>query len=405
MNILFLTLSEVYDISDHDIYQDLMRCFVEDGHNVYIVTPAERKKRLATTMYESCGCSILRVKVGSQSNCTLIEKGFSTLCIKHDYLRALRKYHKGVRFDLILYATPPITVTSLIKKLKKKNHCKTYLMLKDIFPQNAVDLNIMKRGGLLYRYFRSQEKELYRVSDFIGCMSPANVYYLLQNNDLPVDKVGLCPNGINPMSPRLVSKQKVQWLQEKFCIPNDRIVFVYGGNLGKPQGIQHILDCLKATKDDKCIFFLIVGRGSEYQKLKDFTEQEELKHVAIVHHLPREEYFDLVSISDVGLVFLDAKFTIPNFPSRILPYMENEKPLAFTTDKTTDVGLIAEQNGFGWTSYSGTVSSFLEMIDKIKKSDLQSMGKKARRFLETNYTASLCYQIIMNRTGGGKGDE
>jgi hypothetical protein len=85
--------------------------------------------------------------------------------------------------------------------------------------------------------------------------------------------------------------------------------------------------------------------------------------------------------------------------------MENEKPLAFTTDKTTDVGLIAEQNGFGWTSYSGTVSSFLEMIDKIKKSDLQSMGKKARRFLETNYTASLCYQIIMNRTGGGKGDE
>jgi aspartate 1-decarboxylase len=54
-------------------------------------------------------------------------------------------------------------------------------MLKDIFPQNAVDLGMIKTTGiksLLYKYFRRKEKGLYFISDRIGCMSQANVDYV-----------------------------------------------------------------------------------------------------------------------------------------------------------------------------------------------------------------------------------
>ena len=97
-------------MNDHDIYQDLMRCFQKNGDSVYVVTCAEKRKGLQTELYESCGCRILRVKIGNQSGCSLIEKGISTLLIENQFKKAIKKYFNGVKFNLVLYATPPITI-------------------------------------------------------------------------------------------------------------------------------------------------------------------------------------------------------------------------------------------------------------------------------------------------------
>ena len=72
-----------------------------------------------------------------------------------------------------------------------------YLLLKDIFPQNAVDLGMFSKGGLLYRMFRKKEERLYQLSDYIGCMSPANVDYILRHNrEVDIHRVEVCPNSI-----------------------------------------------------------------------------------------------------------------------------------------------------------------------------------------------------------------
>ena len=128
MNVLFLTLANVYDINDHDLYQDLMRCFCSHGHSVYIVTGSEKRKGMATSLYQSCGCNILRVQVGNQSECSLIEKGISTISLQRYYLKAIEKYLRNIPFDLVLFATPPITLMPLVKKLKKTNKCTTCLL-------------------------------------------------------------------------------------------------------------------------------------------------------------------------------------------------------------------------------------------------------------------------------------
>ena len=108
-----------------------------------------------------------------------------------------------MKFDLILYSTPPITFTKVIALAKKENPgAKTYLMLKGIFPQNAIDLGMLSISGLkglLYKSFRKKEKRLYELSDFIGCMSPANVKYVLKYNpEVDVSKVEICPNSFEP---------------------------------------------------------------------------------------------------------------------------------------------------------------------------------------------------------------
>ena len=150
--------------------------------------------------------------------------------------------------------------------MKKRDGAKTYLLLKDIFPQNAVDLGMMSKSGikgLIYRVFRKKEKKLYRISDYIGCMSQANVDYVLKHNpDINPEKVEICSNSVEVVDMSVDEKTRDE-IRRKYDIPLDKKIFVYGGNLGKPQGIDFMIECLKSQEKNDAVFFLIVGHGTE----------------------------------------------------------------------------------------------------------------------------------------------
>ena len=202
MNILFLTMSSgMENISSRGIYTDLMRKFRDEGNEVYIIFPRERKLGLPTEISVDNHVHSLGVRTLNVTKTNVIEKGIGQLLIEYQFMSAFKKYIGNVKFDLILYSTPPITFTKVIKSVKKSNpNAISYLLLKDIFPQNAVDIGMLRKTGLkgiLYRRFRKTEKKLYRLSDRIGCMSEANVEYVLNHNpEIPREKVEICPNAI-----------------------------------------------------------------------------------------------------------------------------------------------------------------------------------------------------------------
>lgn len=399
MNILFLTMNVFTDIEMHNIYSDLMKEFIRHGHRPYIVTPREKKLGEKTELADLPNYSILKVQIGNTSGVSLMEKGISTVTLSEKFYRAVKNNLGHLKFDLILYSTPPITLATPVKRLKKLFGCRTYLMLKDIFPQNAVDLGMFSERSPIYRYFRAQEKALYRISDRIGCMSPANVEYVLQNNpEISRNRVEICPNAIipHPVQDRSPNKKA---LREKYGIPEDTIIYLYGGNLGKPQGISFLVECLKANANCSDRFFIICGEGSEYGLLDEFVKANKPANVKLLRFLPKEEYDLLATGCDVGLVFLDYRFTIPNFPSRILSYMENEMPILVCTDEATDLGEIAEENGFGVKCLSADVAQFTACVHRLDHSIVESMGKNAREFLEKNYLSRDCYAVITGEKG------
>ena len=185
MKVLFLSIGGFKSITAHDQYPDLLREFQKHGHEVYIVCANEKRYGLPTECVNDNGSKILRVRIGNITQSGLVEKGIATVLVGVQYKRAINKFFNSVKFDLILYTTPPITLVNVVKYLKKKSSARTYLILKDIFPQNAVDIGLMSTKGikgLIYRYFRNQEKKLYEISDKIGTMSKANTEYVLKHN-------------------------------------------------------------------------------------------------------------------------------------------------------------------------------------------------------------------------------
>ena len=402
MKIIFLTLSNIKNIDDHGIYTDLMRELAKNGNNVTIVSPIERrfKKKSQIISYEDSGdwhenVRILKVKTGNIQKTNIIEKGISTILLETQITRAIKKYLKNDKFDLVLYSTPPITLVKPITFIKKRDNAKTYLMLKDIFPQNAVDLGMLKTHGLkgiLYKFFRKKEKKLYAISDKIGCMSQANVDYILKHNsEINPKKVEIFPNCIEPVDVSLTAEEKRE-MRIKYDIPLDKTVFVYGGNLGKPQGIPFIIDCLRAEKENDRVFFLIVGDGTEYGKLEQFAKAEKPANFKLMKRLPSEEYDKMIAACDVGMIFLDHRFTIPNFPSRLLSYMQAGLPVLACTDPNTDIGKVIEEGGFGWWCESDDINVFLKQVKKITK--IQNTFDKEHEYLNKYYSTKIGYDII-----------
>ena len=399
MNILFISISPLPRLDGHSISLDLIRELKNVGHNIYVVASSERRNKQPTSLSEESGCSVLRVKICNNKNTKIIEKGITNLLLPYNYTAAIKRYFKGVKFDAVLYPTPPVTQVKTVKYIKKRDNAKTYLLLKDIFPQNAVDIGMMRKSGLkgiIYKTFKKKEKALYKVSDYIGCMSQANVDFILKNNpEINPEKVHICPNAIEvlPYQKDMVKRAEIR---KKWNIPEDKTVFIYGGNLGRPQGIPFLIECLEANKDKQDRFFVICGKGTEYGRLKNFVDTEKPENVLLLNGLPKEEYEEFVKAFDVGLIFLDHRFTIPNFPSRLLSYMQSKMPVITCTDPNTDIGKVAEEGGFGIASESSDPENFTKAIDQILTCDLIEMGEKGYEYLLENYTSKKACEIVLS---------
>lgn len=399
MNILFLSIGRLNSLKDSGLYTDLLRQFYKNGHQVYSVSPIEKRNKETTHIIQEEEGDILRVQTGNITKCNFIEKGISTLQIEKQFIKAIKKYYNNVKFDLILYSTPPITFAKVIEYVKKRDHARTYLLLKDIFPQNAVDLGLFGKHSPIYYFFRNKEKKLYRLSDTIGCMSQANVDYILKHNpEVDKNKVEICPNSIEPID-ICIDQQEKSRIRDKYGIPKDKTVFVYGGNFGKPQGIDHIIKCLQECSDISDAFFLLVGSGTEFFKLERYVKNEKPENVKLLNQLPKEDYEILVNSCDVGLIFLDYRFTIPNFPSRLLSYMQASMPVLACTDKNTDIGKVIENGKFGYWCESKEPIDFKRKVEVLlkEKNLFSQMGCVAYQYLKNNYSVEKSYQVVFDK--------
>ncbi len=397
MNILFLTLSQVHSIEERGIYTDLLRKFRDMGHTVSVVTPVERRLGINTQLKEVEGVRLLQVRTLNIQKTNLVEKGIGTLAIEYQYLTAIKQYLSDTSFDLVYYSTPPITFAKVIAYIKQRDKAYAYLLLKDIFPQNAVDMKMMKEGGLLHKFFERKEKKLYALSDSIGCMSPANVDFLITHNPtLNKSKIEVNPNTISPLH-MAYSQAEKESIKRKYGLPLDKKIFVYGGNLGVPQGVDFVIETIAQLNEPKA-HILIVGSGTQFSKLKNWFDTHKTTNASLLAGLPKNEYDVLLAACDVGLIFLHKDFTIPNFPSRLLTYLEMKKPVLAATDENTDMGSIIEKAGCGYWAEWGDSGAMQNKISALCNVDLVEMGEKAWELLNMEYLVDRSYELIVGKS-------
>jgi glycosyltransferase involved in cell wall biosynthesis len=372
------------------------------GLDIRVVAPALDDLRKG--LRNEGGVLVLRVAAGELFEVNLFRKTLNNLLLPIRYFFALRSLNRDWQPEWIITPTPPITLTPLVWWLKRRKGARAYLILRDIFPQNAVDLGFMSRFGPVFGFFRCLEKWTYSVSDRIGCMSPGNVRYVIKHNPrIDPKKLHLLPNWIAERH-IVCNMESSENVRREWGVKENDLLCVFGGNLGNPQQVSFLLNVADALRHESNIHIVIVGRGTESAILKEQIKARELDNIVLRDRLARDVYQKLLASADVGFILLNQRFSIPNIPSRLMGYWAAGVAVLAATDTSTDLdeAFLAKYGGGDWVKM-GDIEAFAEKLRSYAKQPkmLHEMGERGRKAVLQNFTAKRAAEIVLTQMSLG----
>lgn len=352
MKIIFVSIGMPdLSTSKSEMYADLLRELNSRNHTITIMAPSQGEE--ASGVYQEGPFRVLRVKVGQfRGNIPFYKKGLRILQLSSKYKKAYRRYFEDEKFDIVMMATPPSTLVDVIAMIKKRSGAKFYLILRDIHPESLnrtiIEKDILDRNDVyeeckkpfkvnyfVWQFLYVQSQKLYKIADWVGCMSPGNQEYL---------------DTIAPHSEKRKNVVLPNWAKEVELLPSDynvikekyglggKFVAIFGGVIGPAQGVWNIATLAKHFVDNPNIIFLIVGRGYKKALLEKWAKQDNLTNIQFMEFMPKDDYDKLLQAADVGLVSIDEKFTVPTCPSKVIGYMSMAKPVLAMFNKGSDYG-------------------------------------------------------------------
>ena len=285
--------------------------------------------------------NVLHLKTLRHKNMGRVRRAVAEILLPIFLIRNLRKSQlKGSKWDAIVWYSPSIFLGPFVYYLTKKNACKAYLILRDIFPTWALDLGLIKKG-LTYYLFRFFERMQYSIADCIGVQAVGNLDYFKSSLGLEHKKIEVLHNWL---SPKPLSHCSV----DVSTLPiRNRKIFVYAGNMGIAQGMGDLLHLAEALLWNDEIGFLFIGRGSDMELLRNDAKKRGLINTVFCDEIDTEEIPGLFAQCHVGLIALDARHKTHNIPGKFLSYIQSELPVVAIINEGNDLELIIKKYQVG----------------------------------------------------------
>jgi glycosyltransferase involved in cell wall biosynthesis len=309
------------------------------GHQptVAVATP-----ELATpwTIERIDGVEVLRIRTPRTKDVGMVRRALAECLLPFAMLRGLRRSPLArVQWDGIVWYSPTIFFGPMVRAVKRQCNCRSYLILRDLFPDWAVDTGVMRRG-LAYRFFKWIEQRQYAVADVIGVQTPANIplvradshggaHIEVLNNWLAAPEIG--GSGIDLARGPLGGKT----------------IFVYAGNMGAAQGMDCLIELAIGMRTHLDVGFVFVGRGSEVPRLQAMLRDHALSNVLFLDEIASEHIPGLLAQCHVGLIALDPRHTTHNIPGKLLSYLRAGLPVLARINAGNDLEALINDSGVG----------------------------------------------------------
>lgn len=338
--------------------RDLSREFVRQGHQLTVLLPAHDQHE-PWLLEQFDGVQVLRLKAPKTKDVGYIRRTLAELAMPFAMLRNLKRSPlANQRWEGVVWYAPSIFHGPLVSALKKSSNCKSYLIIRDIFPEWAVDMGLMGRG-LPYRFFSAVARYQYSVADVIGVQTPGNKTYFDQWQEQPRRRLEVLQNWLDEPT------------QAKCPIRIDetplvgRKVFVYAGNMGVAQGMDILLDLAEKLLARPDVGFLFVGRGSEAARLKAAAQTRKLHNVVFFDEIHPDEIPDLYAQCSVGIVALDPRHKSHNIPGKFLTYMQSGLPVLANVNAGNDLAKMIRDERVGQVCESNAVYDLQQLTTTL----------------------------------------
>jgi len=378
-------------MSSATLINDLAVEFQRLGHEPIVVAPDENILQDHQVSYEN-GIKVLRVRTGKIKSATKFVRAFNEIRLSNIIWEKGKQFFDENPCDLIIYYSPTIFFSSLVKKLKSKFACPSYLILGDIFPQWAVETGVLRKG-LIYRYFKYKERQNYEAADIIRVQSPANMLYFKENGldkkhhlEVLYNWTSLTEEHAPPTTYRI-----------RLGLQN-RVVFFYGGNIGVAQDVDNIIRLAESLRNEPSAYFLLVGGGSEVSRLKALIKSMGLINIAIHDPVNHQEFMSMLSEFDVGLISLDRRLRSQNFPGKMMSYMYHSKPMLASINPGNDLKEMLEDKKAGLVCVNGEDKILADYARRLVADEnlRRQLGLNGRALLESTFSVSKAASQILS---------
>lgn len=338
--------------------RDLSREFARQGHSLCVLLPAPDQNQ-AWRLESFDGVQVLRLKAPRTKDIGYVRRTLAELAMPFAMSRNLRKSSlTSEHWDGVLWYAPSIFHGPLVSALKKSSGCKSYLIIRDIFPEWAVDMGLMKRG-LSYLFFDAVARYQYSVADVIGIQTAGNRRYFARWLEKPGRQLEVLQNWLGKPAQENCSIRVNQTALA------GRKVFVYAGNMGVAQGMEILLDLADKLSGRKDVGFLFVGRGSDVARLKETSQSRQLNNVVFFDEIDPDEIPDLYSQCAAGIVALDPRHKSHNIPGKFLTYMQSGLPVLANINAGNDLAQLIRDERVGQVCESNQVDTLLQIAEKL----------------------------------------
>lgn len=338
--------------------RDLSREFARQGHSLCVLLPAP-DQREPWSLESFDGAQVLRLKAPRTKEIGYVRRTLAELAMPFAMLLNLRKSPMAKeRWDGVVWYAPSIFHGPLVSALKQSSNSKSYLIIRDIFPEWAVDMGLMSRG-LPYLLFDAVARYQYSVANVIGVQTPGNRSYFDSWIKQPNRNLEVLQNWLaKPVQTRTS-------IRVDETILAGRKVFVYAGNMGVAQGMDILLDLAEKLRSRTDIGFLFVGRGSDAARLKAAAHLRQLDHVVFFDEIDPDEIPDLYAQCDAGIVALDPRHKSHNIPGKFLTYMQSGLPVLANINAGNDLAQLIRDERVGKVCETNQVDELLKLAEKL----------------------------------------
>lgn len=363
--------------------------FKANGHETWVLTPVPLQKEMLLTKALD-GINVLYFRSGEIKNTGKIKRAINETLLSWQAWKAGKNFFKSTRFDAIIYYSPSIFWGTLVGKLRSLWNCPSYLILRDIFPQWAIDNGLMSKKSPIFWYFNHFEKINYRNASRIGVQSPSNLrFFLNQNKDSAKFDV------LFNWSSLAKQPEKTHHHRKELNI-EDKTVFFYGGNIGHAQKMIYLVNLAKCFINNINVHFLFVGKGDEVDVILNEKEKHKLTNITYLPPVDQDTYFEILNEVDIGLFSLHPDHKTHNFPGKLLGYMAYEKPILGCVNPGNDLKEIVNHAEAGFVVNSGDGKALFEAAKYLIGSEEERtrLGKNGKLLLADKFSVeNACKQI------------
>lgn len=352
--------------------RDLSREFARQGHDLTVLLPsAEQQAPWRLEDFE--GAKVLRLKAPRTKDIGYVPRTLGELVMPFAMLHNLRKSPlANERWDGVVWYAPSIFHGPLASAIKKSTACKGYLVIRDIFPEWAVDMGLMGRG-LAYRFFDAIARYQYSVADVIGVQTLGNCgYFSAWLGGQPGRRLEVLQNWLDKPAKSLCTIRVAETLLA------GRKVLIYAGNMGVAQGMNILLDLAEKLRSRLDVGFLFVGRGSDADRLRSEAQLRQLDNVVFFDEIDPNEIPDLYAQCHAGIVALDPRHKSHNIPGKFLTYMQSGLPVLANINAGNDLAQRIRDERVGQVCETNQVNELMLMTEKLLDQIETDSGLSAR---------------------------